>query len=221
MINEQKNLLELIEKKERKARFRTVIYSIIPIILALILILFSSNKIKQLNEIKIERDQYIHQTDSLKQKVNELQIQLENSVNFVTHVHQIDWVTAKSLASGFAQQARLLELILQMKKDNIKWKLGSINPSVGFDSPSFATYFINQFSNTKIGPTNRYKLRGNITPISSPDIGDLIFYEGGYTMFYFRDHLNRPFCIGMTPAGIISVEINFGPKILGYGDIKY
>ena len=221
MNEEQKNLLELIEKKENKSRMRAIIYSIVPIILAVILIIYSSGKIKQLNEIKIERNKYIHQTDSLKQKVHELQVQLENSTNFVKYIHEIDWMDAKKLASQFPKQARLLELILDMKREKIKWKLGSINPNVGFDSPSFATYFINHYAKTNIDINKRYNLINNITPKNSPEIGDLIFYDGGYTMFYFKDSQNRPFCIGMTPAGIISVDIHFGPKLIGYGDIKY
>ena len=221
MINEQKNLLELIEKKERKARFRTVIYSVIPIILALILIIFSGNKIKELNNIKIERNNYLRETDSLKQTIKKLQVKLDNSTNFVSNLHQVDWATAKMLASKYSKQATLLETIMQMKRENIKWKIGSINPNSGFDSPSFATYIINHYSKTRIDESKRYELQKNTETINKPDIGDLIFYSQGYAMFYFKDQNNQPFCIGMTPAGIISVNVDFGPKILGYGKVNY
>ncbi len=221
MITEPKDLLELIEKKERKSRNRTIIYSIIPILLAFILIIFTGNKIKQLNEIKNEREKYIKEIDSMKVQINALQKQLEKSTDFVSNLHQINWSESKMLFSLFPKQARLLSEIKDMKRGNIKWKIGSINPQKGFDSPSFATYMINKYSKTHVDEKNRYKLKDFIKPIDKPETGDLIFYEWGYSMFYFTDESHQPYCIGMTPAGIVALNINFGPKILGYGNIDY
>ncbi len=52
-------------------------------------------------------------------------------------------------------------------------------------------------------------------------VGDIIFYETGYTMLYFMDARNSPFCIGMTPVGIMTLNIEFGPRIIGYGRVEY
>jgi len=46
-------------------------------------------------------------------------------------------------------------------------------------------------------------------------------HNTGYTMFLFEDRFRHPFCVGMTPAGIVALEINFGPKLLKYGKVKY
>ena len=164
---------------------------------------------------------YIKDIDSMRIQINELQKQLENSTNFISNVHQLNWSTAKMTYSRYPKQARLLSEIMSMKEGEIKWKIGGFDPNTGFDSPSFAVYMINKYSNTDIKGKNRYQLINIMRRIDKPDIGDVIFYEWGYTMFYFKDESNRPYCIGMTPAGIIALNINFGPKILGYGEIEY
>lgn len=221
MINEPKDLIDLIEKKERRAKRKTVFYSIIPIALAVILLIYSGNKITQLNEIKQERERYIKDIDSMKVQINELQKQLENSTNFISNVHQINWSTVKITFSRYPKQAMILNEIMSMKDRNVKWKIGSIDPAKGFDSPSFAAFMINKYSRTRVNEKERYKLMAEVPKAHEPKIGDLIFYEWGYAMFYFKDEANRPFCIGMTPAGIVSLNVNFGPKILGYGEIDY
>jgi hypothetical protein len=69
-------------------------------------------------------------------------------------------------------------------------------------------------------PVTSSALRARFPPASQPREGDLIFYDGGYVMFYFRAS-SGPFCIGMTPAGILSLRIDFGPRLLGYGRVEY
>ena len=49
----------------------------------------------------------------------------------------------------------------------------------------------------------------------------MIFYDTGYTMFYFSDERGHAFYVGMTTAGIVALEIEFGPRLLGYGKVSY
>ncbi len=136
---------------------------------------------------------------------------------------QMDWTNAKSLLSSVysSRQERLILDIIRMKMDGVGWKLNGYSPEVGFDSPSFAAYLLNKHNILTIDASQRYRLPELLPETDNPQSGDLIFYESGYVMFFFRDRYGHPFCIGMTPLGIASLEINFGPKLLRYGRVKY
>ena len=108
-----------------------------------------------------------------------------------------------------------------MKEREVNWKLAGSSPTEGFDSPSFAAYLLQKHNLLSIPFSERYNLRELIPETTNPVVGDLIFYETGYTMFLFEDRFRHPFCVGMTPAGIVALEINFGPKLLKYGKVKY
>ena len=59
------------------------------------------------------------------------------------------------------------------------------------------------------------QLYTQLEPVDEPGIGDLAFYPAGYALFYFLDHEQNPFVIGMTPAGIVALEPDFA-KVIGY-----
>ena len=63
------------------------------------------------------------------------------------------------------------------------------------------------------------KLRAKYKTSSlSPEIGDLVFYEGGYVFFFGGDNL----IIGMTGSGgIIISEMIKSDALLGYGHVRY
>jgi len=227
-MTDPKELLEIVERKERKARVKSIIYSVIPITLAIFLIIFTSNKVTQLNEIKLESDkyrddieQYKMRIDELEKQIKDLQHKLQESTNFAQYLFQIDWADAKMLFSRYPRQARILEEILRLREGQISWKIEGYSIEEGFDSPSFATYLLNNFSRTRIARNDRYNLKERLRSISEPQIGDLIFYERGFCMFYFIDDRNTPFCVGMTPAGILALNVEFGPRIIGYGAVNY
>ena len=59
------------------------------------------------------------------------------------------------------------------------------------------------------------RLFDNLPPTSTPTTGDLVFYPGGYALFYFDDRSEGPFVLGMTPFGITALKPDFA-KPLGY-----
>lgn len=158
---------------------------------------------------------------TLEGTITDLEQRISDTMVFDRHRYQVDWGISKSLASN-QRNAQIISDIFEMKYRNIPWKLGGTSPETGFDSPSFAAYLlIRKHRIIDVDFSKRYRLRELIPPTESPKNGDLIFYDTGYTMFYFKDRSGHPFCIGMTPLGIVALEIEFGPKLLGYGRIDY
>jgi hypothetical protein len=45
---------------------------------------------------------------------------------------------------------------------------------------------------------------------SDPRPGDLVVYQSGYTMFFFRDPADVEFVVGMTPFGVTALLYDFG-----------
>jgi hypothetical protein len=66
----------------------------------------------------------------------------------------------------------------------------------------------------------RYNLQQVLPPTSQPSIGDVVFYDLGYTMFYFKDENGEPFVVGMTPLGVLALRPDF-MNVLGYGQVDY
>lgn len=213
-----------IVRQERAARKRAIVYSILPVVIAALLITFT---FLHLRSAQRKVATYEAQATAAQRKVGEMnqvlasvEERLRQSTEFRTHIHQVDWMDAKVLASRYPARYYILAEIIDLRR-NARWRLGGHSPSEGFDSPGFAAYILNKYSVMKIGDSQRYRLRELLPPAAVPEIGDLIFYETGYTMFYFKDTQDRPFCIGMTPAGILALDIDFGPATLGYGRVRY
>jgi hypothetical protein len=226
------SLMQKVERRERTARKRAIIYSLVPIILAVVLLSYTSYRIikaqkeyatinQKLQVAKEEAEHFAKEATELKQTLSEVEEQLRQSTNFVKRVFQIDWGDAKVLGSRYPRQSELLFHILEMRDQGVGWKLGGTSPDEGFDSPSFAAYVLEKHHLLDIPFSERYRIRELLSPTTDPQVGDLIFYDTGYTMFYFKDQRDNPFCVGMTPVGIVALQIEFGPRLLGYGRVNY
>lgn len=126
--------------------------------------------------------------------------------NYVKHVHPLDWRNEKLLMTH--NPPRLVELLGQAQAQNLHFGLAN-TPQGGFTSPGFAEYVL-----TRAGAHVAY----DQLPLRSgpPHPGDLVRYDAGYTMFYLLDvpPKSEPFVVGMTPIGIASLEVNFGPRLI-------
>ena len=120
---------------------------------------------------------------------------------------------AKGIASRYPKQWPLLQSVLTLQTDRVPWKLGGTTPQEGFDSPSFAAYLLLQrkLLTGSIGDV-RSRLPELLPLRASPQVGDLIFYQQNYAMFYFIDSGGRPFVIGMTPLGILALLPDFATR---------
>lgn len=197
------------------------------------IILIVGLKIKPLIEKKVELEKTVGNLEKhvvnlentiggLERNINELENRIRETTVFDRNRYQMDWDNAKMLLSGAGhKQERLIIDIIEMKYSGVGWKLNGYSPDAGFDSPSFAAWLLNKNEILQIEPSQRYRLSEILPETDNPRTGDLIFYDSGYAMFYFRDRYGHPFCIGMTPLGIAALEINFGPRLLKYCRVDY
>ncbi len=177
-------------------------------------------------ELEAAKNQLEHtqqEVDELEQRVDELSKTLEEvtehfrqAMTFRQYEYHIDELSLKSLAMELSPSMfDLLLDILSMQRVDVGWQLNGFSPDEGFDSPSFAAYMLQEHFLPGISD-ERYKLDEVLPSGDRPRVGSVVFYERGYTMFYFEDIDNTPFVIGMTPLGIIALKDDFAP-VRGYG----
>jgi hypothetical protein len=214
------DLLERARAHERRARRRALLYSLVPAVLAGLLIWFTANQLRALQQRLDDVQGRLNATqEQLKEKVEELQKteqRLQQATDFARYVHPLSLVDAKAIASRFPEAARVLRRILELRNDGVGWHLGGTSPRVGFDSPGFAAFVLRSFNvplgDVQLGDSvaaTSQKLWENLPPASSPEVGDLVFYPAGYVLFYFTDRQQQPFVIGMTPFGITALKPDF------------
>ena len=253
------DLLERIERQEKSVRNRTVLYTLLPVALTVVLLGYAASSVrnaqKQVDALKTEATTYTTKIDTLtknadtyktqsqslqgdtesyKNQVAELQAQLaeaqkalSEAVNLSRAVRPIDYANVKELASRFPGSESLLLDILELRQRRIKWKPGGQSAQEGFDSPSFAMYILRQkrASGMELRPGESLSqasrsLYEKLPPTTQPRTGDLAFYPGGYTMFYFVDPREGPFVLGMTPLGIAAFKSDFA-KPIGYRQVQW
>jgi cell wall-associated NlpC family hydrolase len=156
---------------------------------------------KEIKNAEVEKQKYLEQ-------ISELKRQLSATTDLSRFVHPVDFVDWKGLASQNPAENRVLERILDLRRRRVGWLLGGTRPEEGFDSPSFAAYVLQSVLR---GGQDRASsnLLSTLPPANEPRVGDLVFYPGGYALFFFLDHHNKPFVIGMTPQGIVALEPTF------------
>ena len=232
MESNSENIIEKFQQEERRSKKRMLIYTSVPLILTFILILVSyfsvNNANKQVKELEKQKQSLELTIDGLNNEMSlkndsltEMKKVMELAITYKDKRFEFDFSRDKELFSRYPEQTRLISEMRRMIDANeVKWHLGGNSPEVGFDSPSFATYMINKFSKTEIPSGDRYKLREILPSTSQPEVGDIVFYQNGYAMFYFKYH-DQPFVVGMTPIGLTSLTFDFGPQRIGFGKVKY
>jgi hypothetical protein len=266
------SLVRQAEQMERKARRRAVAFSLIPVILALLLLWYTGYQIQEANrqlvsiqaatqaeqaqrdELKtqlartqmdltttkqtlIDSQQVLSDTQAqlkkaekdkedlqnqlkdLNNRLDEVSKQLRLATDFSKYEYPGYWEDAlKLIASYYPRQSETLLDIYDLQK--APWKLRGFSPAEGFDSPSFAAYVLGMKNLIKDPASNRYQLQDVLPPRSKPEVGDVVFYQAGYTMFYFEDGSGNPFVIGMTPLGVLALKPDFA-QVIGYGAVDY
>jgi cell wall-associated NlpC family hydrolase len=179
-----------------------------------------AQKQRELSEAQAEIQRLQQQIDQINQELDELQQQLRvaTALDDSRYTGDLDLVV-KDLGSTSEDPNRYdvaNDVIVSSR--GIPWKLNGTSPEEGFDSPGFAAYILRQYYpnlNIPVNPTQA-ELRQRLTTVTTPQPGDLVFYQTGYTMFYFRDESAQPFVVGMTPYGVVALQPDFAP-IIGYG----
>jgi hypothetical protein len=176
----------------------------------------------QVENNKVEIADLEAQRDNLKAQVEFLSAQVEESRVLKNKLYKGEILVTLKDMYEYPAQSQVLEEILRQQNIAI-WEPGRVGPEK-FDSPGFAAYLLNQFGLVQGDPnTIHYSLLNILSAVSTPKpaIGDIVFYQGGYTMFYFQDpSTGDEFVIGMTTFGIISLKYDFAP-IIGIRHIEY
>jgi hypothetical protein len=130
------------------------------------------------------------------------------------------------VAKNLYLDSRFVETLSIEISRGYHWNIDGASPDAGFNSPSFAAYVLQQAD--LLDPTspiqNQTQLM-SVIPIQKgkqPAAGDIIFYKGGYSLFYFEDldPKHTPFVIGMTPVGVTTLRYDFA-EIIGIGTPRY
>lgn len=212
-------LLARIARREQTARRRAILYSFLPIAVAIIILGYTAYRI-QSDTVEIRNLE--GQIYDLQTKVQEAEARLGEATDLGRYIHPVDPVDAKMLASLHPREARVLQRILRLRQQGVKWRLGGQSPAEGFDSPSFATFILRELNlpGGDIRPgesllTTSRRLRDRLPEVSKPEVGDLSFYPAGYVLFYFKGWKGQAFVIGMTPFGITALKPDFA-KVIGH-----
>jgi len=112
-----------------------------------------------------------------------IQLIKSSSTNSVTNYEDVDWekltIFLTHLPSGKRKTAIFISLLMTWKE--IPFELGQMNPSLGFDSPSFLSYVIEQVGISVESGNNQFlssAMMRRFQRVDKPLPGDLIFYRG-------------------------------------------
>lgn len=121
----------------------------------------------------------------------------------------------KNYMGNGSLEGQILLYALELQKDKVSWNDNGSSIEDGFDSPRFSMFVLHHVGKLLDQPirTLPWKILQR-TP--DPMDGDIVHYEAGYTMFYYRylgydvQTLENLDCVvGMTPLGIQVLKVNF------------
>ncbi len=232
MNDKNEHILNKFQNEEKRSKKRMFLYSSVPLIITIILVVVSylsvinANKevieLRKQKEILLDTISELNNNISLKaDSLDEMRKIMELAMNYRDKRYEFNYAIDKQLYSRNPRQTEMLsEMRAMIRAGKVKWHLGGNTPEEGFDSPSFAAYMINRHSLSRVKDSERYQLRTVLPSTQSPEVGDIVFYEHGYAMFYF-EYGNKPFVVGMTPLGLASLNYDFGPRRLGFGKVDF
>lgn len=212
-----KDLAGAIRRYQRRSVFATITVTIVLVLAIAVFLLYSLRaidharaKLTELSTAVTQKSRELEQKNTeleqLKAQISDLQHKLQESALYVRHVYNLDWRNMKLILSQFGHAGRALEIIGGLRDQNAHWGLANTLQE-GFTSPGFAAYVLAR-SGAQSADLSTLSARSG-----PPHPGDLIFYESGYAMFFFRDNPRTgpvDFVVGMTPYGIASLERDFG-----------
>ncbi len=142
------------------------------------------------------------------------------------HIFSLHNLNVETLSRSSPRAARLLDRVLELRRQRVPYSVAGQSLNEGFDSANFAAFVLRD-QNLLGDEQKTDSLLANISRIwrESPAVrqpypGDLVFYPDGYVFFYFEDRFRGPFIIGMTSFGILALDSKFA-KPLGYRRVSY
>jgi hypothetical protein len=134
-------------------------------------------------------------------------------------IYDLNIIDLNIISIRHPHEAQLLRRMLELCKQGVRWNPRGQSPEEGFDSAGFAAFVLREANPSGAEMKTGESLRTiahiwkELSPISQPASGDLVFYPDGYVLFHFEDQNRRPFVIGMTPLGILGLNPHFAKAI--------
>ncbi len=125
----------------------------------------------------------------------------------------------KNYMGNESLEGKILLYALELQNDKVPWNEKGSSLEEGFDSPRFAMFVLQHVGKLTDRPITTLPWT-ILSPAPDPVDGDIVRYDAGYTMFFYRnlgydvseDGLsfeNWDCVIGMTPLGIQVLKVNF------------
>lgn len=144
------------------------------------------------------------------------QADLKEAQVFIQNACPINVDALKDYLGRETPQAQLLRYLLDHQTGaNVPWNPGGFSLEEGFDSPNFALFALQELNFLSREYSAGTRLWNVLPPTDWPANGDIVYYDSGYTMFYFDLPISyigsemRACVIGMTPLGVQSQMMNF------------
>lgn len=224
-------LSQRIERGHRKALVRTFLLSFATVVVAAAFLVFTLRELERANqqlskvnkeisdaidakekaqaELKSAQDDLgsaVTQAKTLQEQVDALKAELAEAHNLSKHVYKLDLPELKMMSVEYGRAVEALEWIEKLK-DQVHYTVSNTSTG-GYSSPGFARLILQ-----KLG---RMRADSDLAILPQdggpPNVGDIVVYESGFHLFYFRDHTRREFVVGMTPLGVVSLDYDFGAK---------
>lgn len=204
MTHENDDLIARVDGGARRARQRTLIWTLLPVALALVFLGYSSSRLvrqqRAYNEIAFKLDSAKAELTLAEEREQALQARMDSAFTLLEYSVSLGPYAYKQLATSH-RVAELAHWIFAAKAEKWPWKLGGSSPEEGYDSPGFARAMLYEAG---LKPLHELRL------VDEPENGDVVVYETGYTMFFFRNFdLGPDFVVGMTPFGIMALRDDF------------
>lgn len=174
---------------------------------------------RDLDETRRKAEALQERVDELEKELQDLTVQLHEATTFKRFEVSIEPEAGKEVylfMSG--DQLELFYKLLDLQYSTVRFNPTGSSFEQGFNSPNFAVSMLDSYGLLPRGYDFSQRPWQQLPHTRFPDNGDLVYYESGYTMFYFA--VPEEFVIGMTPVGILTLRPDFAP-ILGYLDVAY
>jgi flagellar biosynthesis chaperone FliJ len=140
-----------------------------------------------------------------KEQLEHTKQQLADALNLDKYKYNLRMGQLKMMAVETPAAQHVLNVIERLSK--VPWGLSN-TPSGGYNSPGFAELVLHELGRLPPGAN-----LGSLPHDSgAPRLGDIVVYDAGYHLFYFRDHEKQEFVMGMTPLGVLALKYDFGSR---------
>jgi hypothetical protein len=157
----------------------------------------------KLKDAQAAVSQLTGQVADLQKQTGDLQARLKAVLDLDRYAYKLDWRDLKRIAAASGNAYQVLEVIERQRQD-VHWGMSN-TPAGGYNSPGFARLVWEE-----LGRQPPFDQLPRDT--GEPRPGDIVVYESGYNMFFFRDYEQKPFVVGMTPFGVTALNYDFGVK---------